>query len=350
MLSAQFNELTQREKLLKKLYLNHPELQLDIYRTRTDVDFLTKELPEYRQIQMESPHYFLSGSPFSEQLIPTSQDVSLSLHERYLPCCIHSHDFFEITCLLYGDCHNYIAGKEFCQKSGDISILAPGTPHAVKIFSDETVMINILIRFSTFQRVFFGTLSHTDILSAFFSKALYSSNATSYLVFETGNDKELLDLILRLYQESKEMKPYAAQMLNSLVTTMFIILLRRHQQHLTVPNPAGNKNNQDIMFILNYIISNYKDLSLSQLADLFDYSERQMSRILKDYTGKNFLNIIQNIKLQHACELLQNPNIPIAKIISTVGYANATHFYTVFKEQYHMTPAKWRELYISVHL
>ena len=149
MLSAQFNELTQREKLLKKLYLNHPELQLDIYRTRTDVDFLTKELPEYRQIQMESPHYFLSGSPFSEQLIPTSQDVSLSLHERYLPCCIHSHDFFEITCLLYGDCHNYIAGKEFCQKSGDISILAPGTRYPVRLFLKSTLLIkrDILSRF-----------------------------------------------------------------------------------------------------------------------------------------------------------------------------------------------------------
>lgn len=53
---------------------------------------------------------------------------------------------------------------------------------------------------------------------------------------------------------------------------------------------------------MNYISSNYKSISLKDLSVFFNYSERQISRILKDYIGKSFINIIQDIKTQKACE------------------------------------------------
>ncbi|MBC5625842.1 helix-turn-helix domain-containing protein [Clostridium sp. NSJ-49] len=57
-----------------------------------------------------------------------------------------------------------------------------------------------------------------------------------------------------------------------------------------------------------------------------------MSRILKDYIGKSFINIIQDIKTQKACELLRNADISINNIIDIVGYSNTSHFYRVFKK------------------
>ena len=71
-----------------------------------------------------------------------------------------------------------------------------------------------------------------------------------------------------------------------------------------------------------------------------------MSRILKDYIGKSFINIIQDIKTQKACELLRNANISINNIIDIVGYSNTSHFYRVFKKQYNMTPVEYRNKYI----
>lgn len=96
------------------------------------------------------------------------------------------------------------------------------------------------------------------------------------------------------------------------------------------------------MYILNYILSNYKEISLKQLSIKFNYSERQMARILKEYTGKTFINIIQDIKLQNACALLKNPDISINKIIDSVGYSNSTHFYKIFKKSYGVTPIDYR--------
>ncbi|WP_368263331.1 helix-turn-helix domain-containing protein [Clostridium disporicum] len=83
---------------------------------------------------------------------------------------------------------------------------------------------------------------------------------------------------------------------------------------------------------MNYISSNYKSITLKDLSVYFNYSERQMSRILKDYIGKSFINIIQDIKTQKACELLRNADISINNIIDIVGYSNTSHFYRVFKK------------------
>ena len=56
----------------------------------------------------------------------------------------------------------------------------------------------------------------------------------------------------------------------------------------------------------------------------------------------DFINIIQDIKLQNACALLKNPDISINKIIDSVGYSNSTHFYKIFKKSYGVTPIDYR--------
>ncbi len=347
MLTTISKKLTDEEQLFKTIYLAHPDLHLDEWLPTPEQMAVIQDLPEIQQIYPQISPFFSNDNSFNEQIIPPNRDVHLMIHGRFFPCGIHSHDFFEITYVLKGTCTNYIAGKEIRQKTGDFCLLAPHTPHAIKIFSDETIMINILIRFSTFQKSFFGILTDVNIFSTFFTKALYTSDSGSYLIFETKSDQEICDLILRLYQECDNRQPYTKQLLNSLITTLFILLLCNHQQHLTVPNPAGNQNGNDIMFILNYVISNYKTLTLHELSVFFNYSERQMARILHDYTGKTFLAIIRDIRLQKSCELLQNPDIPISEIINEVGYSNTTHFYTVFKAKYHTTPSLWREQYIA---
>lgn len=67
-----------------------------------------------------------------------------------------------------GSCTNYILEQTIQMKTGDICIIAPDTPHAISVFSDDSVIFNIILRTSTFETAFFGTLSDNDVLSDFF--------------------------------------------------------------------------------------------------------------------------------------------------------------------------------------
>lgn len=282
----------------------------------------------------------------TEILFPETNDVIVSKHLRYSPCFIHSHSFFEIIYVLNGSCLNTISNTSLEMKQGDVCILSPtNTIHALSVFSDDCIVINLLVRSTTFEKSFFGILKSNDILSSFFSNALYSSNAESYLLFTKQNDIQTINSALEMYDEFNNNLNYSDRMLTSMMSSFFIRLLRTDSKNIIVPNPSGSQSDRNILFILNYISTNYETITLKELSSKFNYSERQMARILKDYTGKNFINIIYDIKLQKACDLLKNPDMSINKIIETVGYSNTTHFYKIFKKYYNMTPIEYRNQY-----
>ena len=84
-------------------------------------------------------------------------------------------------------------------KAGDNCIIAPDTPHAVSAFSDDSVIFNIILRISTFETAFFGTLSENDILSDFFMRTLYNSKTHPFLLFSTNGDTEALNYVYEEY-------------------------------------------------------------------------------------------------------------------------------------------------------
>ena len=87
----------------------------------------------------------------------------------------------------------------------------------------------------------------------------------------------------------------------------------------------------------------YTHISVRELAAFFHYSERQISCLIKEYTGMNFPDLIRHLKLSRACELLTNPDLPVTTVMETVGYADLSSFYKAFKACYGMTPAQFRE-------
>lgn len=49
-----------------------------------------------------------------------------------------------------------------------------------------------------------------------------------------------------------------------------------------------------------------------------------------------------------AAYLLTETDTPIEQIVVEVGYENSSHFHKLFKEEYGMTPKKYRDKYDSV--
>ena len=141
-------------------------------------------------------------------------------------------------------------------KKGDICIIAPETEHAVSAFSDDCILINIILRVSTFEKAFFGVLSENDILSDFFMRTLYHSKTHPYLYFRTGDDQELFDYVLYAYQEFLGNHQYKERFLNNIISAFFIILLRNHGSDVIVPEIDTEGNDENVIFILKYMQEN----------------------------------------------------------------------------------------------
>lgn len=339
--------LNQMEESYKKLYLIYPELELDVADTLEVIHKKLNSLPEVSDTSVLNQENPLPNRYIKEKFMPTEIDVVMERHKRYSPPFYHSHEFFEICYLANGNCINRIGNQTIEMKKGDVCLIAPNTFHAIEAFNDDCILFNLLVKVSTFEEVFFRTIVNNDIISSFFSRALYDTVSEPYLLFLTKSDSKILECILEIDEQYKKNYKYKRRMLNALVTLFFVRILQKHERNTIIPNPSGNKTVENILSILNYIKRNYSEVTLKDLAGSFNYSERHMTRILKDYTGKTFVPILREIKLKKCCEMLHNNSLSIQRIVEIAGFVDRSHFYRVFKSVYGMTPVEYREKYLK---
>lgn len=275
-------------------------------------------------------------------------DTEIYQHLRYLPCNWHSHSFLEVVCVIQGECINYIKEQALEMCPGDICIIAPDTKHAISAFSDECIIFNIILRTSTFETAFFGTLSENDVLSDFFMRTLYKSKTHPYLLFRPGNDQELRNYIGYAFQEFHGNRQYKNRMLNSVINAFFIVLLRNHGDNVIIPSSDTESSNQNLIYILKYMQEHYATITLKELSSFFNYSERQLQRIIKSSTGMNFSENVQKLKMNQAARLLGNLEISISAVAEELGYSDAGNFRHIFKRYYGITPLEFRDQQRSV--
>lgn len=333
-------DLRELEQVLKELWLKNQERSLD---KPHDLEYVRDIL---LQASAKSSNFFptiLSNTLEEDLFFRGELDTEIYQHLRYLPCNWHTHSFLEVVCVILGNCTNYILEQTLKMSAGDICIIAPDTVHAISAFSDDCVIFNIILRTSTFETAFFGTLSDNDVLSDFFMRALYRSKTHPYLLFRTREDHELHNYIGYAYNEFLSNRQYKNRMLNSIITAFFIVLLRNHGDSVIAPDLDMTGSDQNLIYILKYMQEHYATISLKELSVFFNYSERQLQRIIKSSTGMSFSENIQKLKMNHAARLLGNPDLSISAIAEELGYSDAGNFRQVFKKYYGMTPMEFRE-------
>lgn len=331
-------EMESDEIFYKKIYQKYPDAHLDQTHTLKEIAKLCPEAAFYANTNLP----YQPDNALDETILPAESAIDIFRHYRYAPAFLHSHTFFEMIYVLHGTCKNIFSSHSISMHEGDICIVAPTIVHALSAFSDDCVVYNFIMKSQTFEAVFLNTLPKYGTLHDFFSRALYAPGSQFYLYFKTGKDQQLLNMLEKILEEHHNQKLYCSSMTNALLTIFFINLLRNHEKNMIVPNPVGKKQENNIIFILKYIEMHYNSLTLSELATFFNYSERHLTRILKNYTGQTFSTLIQNVRLSRAAELLKQPELSVTTIMEEIGYSNITHFYRIFEKKFGMTPAEYR--------
>lgn len=266
--------------------------------------------------------------------------IVISKHNRFTPAFRHRHIFFEMIYVLSGSCIQHIGQEELLLKEGEFCLLAPDVTHSIGVF-DASIVINILIRRSTFEDIFYDILRDTNKIALFFNHSLFANMQNTHLIFNTNKDPVLKDYVLNMFLEYLNKAKYYEKILNSELMILFGKLLQMYEDKIQY-SPQTRKGNETCMYMITYIEDHYQTVSLAKVAEHFHFSQAYCSRLIKEYTGKSFTSILQNIKFKKALSLLENSNISIAEISHLVGFENVEHFNRLFKKIYHLTPGQYR--------
>ena len=87
---------------------------------------------------------------------------------------------------------------------------------------------------------------------------------------------------------------------------------------------------------------NGKHRTLTYYADLFCYSPKYLSRIVKQISGKNALSFVQEFAIEHIIPELRHSNKSIKEISVDFEFPNVSFFAQYVKKYLGMTPTEYR--------
>lgn len=273
-------------------------------------------------------------------ILPERSDIFIFKHFNYIDNRMHSHNYFEICYIFKGSCKLQFEKEERILVEGELCILAPMSQHDIIVDSENSIVITISIRKSTFDSAFFTLLSQKDLLSYFFRTILYNDTSSNYILFHTDNSDDLKMIIKNLIMENYKGDIYYNNCSISWANILFSNILRNYNKTIQFYT-YGSDN--DFSIILQYIQHNYRDISLKSLAEHFHYSEAHLSTLIKKNIGLNFVALITKLKMADAKDYLQNTNLSIEQIAEYVGYNTVDHFSRTFKKYYNKPPQQYRK-------
>jgi AraC-like DNA-binding protein len=110
-----------------------------------------------------------------------------------------------------------------------------------------------------------------------------------------------------------------------------------------VPALANGAEPVDIWRARNFIHQHFADqLSLGGVAKAAGISPGHLSEKFRQITGVNFVDYVSRVRIERACERLENGDARISEIAFEVGFQSLSQFNRVFKRLSGKSPTEYR--------
>ena len=236
----------------------------------------------------------------------------------------HSHDFCEILYVAGGAGEAILEGKKFRLAPGDLVVVNPGTLHEERSDAKAPLrLIFLAIRDFAVPGLPAGCLSQEK-----------------YRVLSCGEYRYKMDIYLReLLQETSSQIEFYQEISQGLVSALLVLVMR-----LIRINPEDEAAlSQECQKIKEYLDQNFTSpITLDSLSETVYISKHYLSHLFKEQTGVSPIKSLTSKRMEKACELLSETELPVSEVSKAVGYENPLYFSQVFKRIYGISPVKYR--------
>ena len=235
----------------------------------------------------------------------------------------HSHDFCEILYVAGGAGEAILEGKKFRLAPGDLVVVNPGTLHEERSDAKAPLrLIFLAIRDFAVPGLPAGCLSQEK-----------------YRVLSCGEYRYKMDIYLReLLQETSSQIEFYQEISQGLVSALLVLVMR-----LIRINPEDEAAlSQECQKIKEYLDQNFTSpITLDSLSETVYISKHYLSHLFKEQTGVSPIKYLTSKRMEKACELLSETELPVSEVSKAVGYENPLYFSQVFKRIYGISPVKY---------
>ena len=86
------------------------------------------------------------------------------------------------------------------------------------------------------------------------------------------------------------------------------------------------------------------DLKRDDLALMLGTNYSYLADAIREHSGKTLGDFLDDFRIRHAAHLLAETDDPIGNVIDSSGFSSRSHFNTLFRDRYKMTPSEYRRI------
>ena len=253
----------------------------------------------------------------------TQPVIEIAKKEHQSDVAAHGHgNFYEIEFVISGGGYCRLNEMEYQAKPGAMFLSTPYDIHSVKnsnaciycLSFDESsivpeyqnILFNTKIRYAQFENIH-------KIITLFELLMKEAENKKDH--FTLNNEKNLVNLIIAEFIRTAEIDS------NSVPITLIQDIVRYVRIYACEP------------------------ITLESVSKTFNISSSHLSRLFKKHIGENFKQYLINLRLDRAKTLLSQTEMSVTNVCFETGFLNVGNFLRRFKEEFGVTPNKYRENY-----
>jgi len=248
----------------------------------------------------------------------------------------HYHPEYEITLITRGSGKRIVGDSFENFNDGDLVIIGPFVPHTwVSSQTEQPPLTSTVVQFS--EKCISGLLNFKECAAV---KALLDKSKRG-LFYAKQENTAVCNLIKELPGKTGfERIMSFLQVLNSLSQQNNTSLASAHYQPV-----KGREHESRINKVCGFLQKNFTGtVSIHKTAALVHLSDSAFCRFFKRATGVTFSDYVNELRISHACHLLNSSDMTIAEIAADSGFESITYFNRIFLKKKKTGPREFRKI------
>ncbi|MFY7899404.1 MAG: AraC family transcriptional regulator [Chitinophagaceae bacterium] len=256
----------------------------------------------------------------------------------------HFHPEIEIVQIIQGTGLQIVGNHLHNFKPGDMIMVGANLPHLWKCdttYSEKKTGLmaeSFVIHFlpNAFGDYFFHIPENIQLLKLL--------NKAKHGLMIKGKTQKIAEPLIKqlIHSNNTDKLILFLQLLNVLSKSRDLVELNKQ----IVEQQQSTKEAERLNTVMQFLLNNYiETITLHKIASIANLSKNAFCRYFKTATKKSFSSFLLDLRINHACKLLNETNKPISEICFESGFNNFSNFNRYFKQITKCTPLQYRNMY-----
>ena len=252
-----------------------------------------------------------------------------ALDREWNMASLHSHEYYEIYCLLEGERTLIFENKKLALKPRSVAVIPPSCIHRTE--GGAYRRVNLYLSPSELNE------AERSFLDACFRLVAFEPRGERGELFFS-----LLESMDEDYPSASLQKKYTLHLIKSL------IYLLRGAELLPLPTERlttlERRGDEAVLGVVGYLNEHYREpITLERLSELFFVSKNTLCRNFQRVMKCSVMEYCSLVRLNAAKRLLTETAKGMSEIAELCGYSSANYFSLIFKHNVGISPREYRK-------